>query len=116
MPYRKISKDVKIAALRLYEDGILPKAAILDYLHISSRTFDRVLSLWNATGEVVRERNGVRGRPRDLHFSNVEYLKCLIRHRPDWFLDKLKYLLQTNRFISAHFTMVRRELVRAGIS
>jgi hypothetical protein len=46
----------------------------------------------------------------------AEYLKRLIRHRPDWFLDELKYLLQTNRFISAHFTTVHRELVRAGIS
>ena len=116
MPYRKISKDIKIAAMRLYEDDILSKLAILDYLSISSRTFDRILALWNATGEVVRETNGVRGRPRILHFSDVEYLKRLIRHRPDWFLDELQYLLQTNRFISAHFTTVHRELVRAGIS
>ena len=102
--------------MRLYEDDILSKPAIIDYLNISSRTFDRVLALWNATGEVVRETNGVRGRPRNLHFSDVEYLKRLIRHRPDWFLDELQYLLQTNRFISAHFTTVHRELVRAGIS
>ena len=104
--------------MRLYEDDILSKPAILDYLNISSRTFDRVLALWNATGEVVRETNGVRGCPCILHFSDVEYLKRLIRHRPDWFLDELQYLLQTNRFISAHFrvTTVHRELVRAGIS
>ena len=102
--------------MRLYENGILSKAAIFDYLRISSRTFDRILSLWNATGEVVRERNGVRGCPRSLHFSDVEYLNRLIRHRPDWFLDEVKYLLQTNRFISARFTTVHRELVRAGIS
>ena len=116
MPYRKISKDIKIAAMRLYEDDILSKPAILDYLRISSRTFDRVLALWNATGEVVKETNSVRGRPRILHFSDVEYLKRLIRHCPDWFLDELQYLLQTNRFIAAHFTTVHRELVRAGIS
>jgi hypothetical protein len=36
MPYQKISKDIKIAAMCLYEDGILPKAAIFDYLCISS--------------------------------------------------------------------------------
>jgi len=66
--------------MRLYEDDILLKPAILDYLSISSWTFDRILALWNATGEVVRETNGVRGRPRILHFSDVEYLKRLIRH------------------------------------
>jgi transposase len=117
MPYRKISKDIKIAAMRLYEDNVLSKLAICDYLRISSRTFDRVLAIWNATpGEVVRETNGVHGRPRILHFSDVEYLKCLIQHRPDWFLDELQFLLQTNRFIAAHFTTVNRELLRAGIS
>ena len=102
--------------MRLYEDNVLSKPAICDYLRISSRTFDRVLAIWNATGEVVRETNGVHGRPRSLHFSDVEYLKRLIQHRPDWFLDELQHLLQTNRFIAAHFTTVNRELLRAGIS
>ena len=100
----------------LYEDDILSKPAILDYLRISSRMFDRVLALWNATGEVIKEMNGVHGCPCILHFLDVEYLKCLIRHRPDWFLDELQYFLQTNRFIAAHFTTVHQELVRAGIS
>jgi len=102
--------------MHLYEDDILSKPAILDYLRISSQMFDRVLALWNATGEVIKETNGVRGRPRILHFSDVGYLKCLIRHCPDWFLDELQYLLQTNHFIAAHFTTVHRELVQAGIS
>jgi transposase len=116
MPFRKISRDIKIAAIRLYEDDILSKAAILDYLAFSSRTFDRILALWNATGDVVRVTNGVRGRPRVMHFSDVDYLKRLIQHRPDWFLDELGYLLQNNRFIAAHFTTVHRELIRAGVS
>ena len=80
MPYRKISKDIKIAAMHLYEDDILSKPAILDYLSISSWTFDHILALWNAMGEVVRETNGIHRCPRILHFSDVEYLKHLIRH------------------------------------
>jgi len=59
MPYHKISKDIKIAAMCLYDDDVLSKPAILNYLGISSRTFDHVLALWNATGEVVRETNSV---------------------------------------------------------
>jgi len=102
--------------MHLYEDDVLSKPAILDYLSISSWTFDRILALWNATGEVVRETNSVRGHPCVLHFLDMEYLKRLIRHHPDWFLDKLQYLLQTNHFISAHFTTVHQELVWAGIS
>ena len=60
--------------------------------------------------------NGVHGRPRISHFLDIEYLKHLIRHRPDWFLDELQYLLQTNCFIATHFTTVHWELVQAGIS
>jgi len=102
--------------MRLYDDNVLSKAAILDYLSFSSRTFDRVHALWVAAGEVVRQTNGVRGRPRRLHFSDIDYLKRLIQHRPDWFLDELQYMLQTNRFIAAHFATIHRELIRAGIS
>ena len=68
------------------------------------------------TGNVVRQTDGVKGRPRLNHFSDVDYLKCLIKHRPDWFLDEMQYLLQTNRFISVNFLTIHRELVRAGIS
>jgi hypothetical protein len=75
-----------------------------------------VLALWNATGDVVRQTNGVLGRPRLLHYKDIDYLKRLIQHRPNWFLDELQYLLQTNRFIAAHFVTVHRELIHAGIS
>ena len=96
--------------------NIPSKPAILDYLSVSYRTFDHILALWNATREVVKETNGVHGCPRILHFSDVEHLKRLIQHHLDWFLNELQHLLQTNRFIAAHFTTVNRELLRAGIS
>lgn len=67
-------------------------------------------------GDVVQPINGHRGRPRILHFSDVDYLKRLIQHRPDWFLDELPYLLPTNRFVSLHYTTIHQELVRARVS
>ena len=116
MPYRKISRDLKLAAMRMHELGILSVAQIIDCLQISRRTFYRVLELWNTTGDVIQHTNGVRGRPRLLHFDDIDYLNRIIKHRPDWFLDELLSLLETNRFISAHFTTIHRELVRAGVS
>jgi len=116
MPYWKISKDIKIAAMHLYEDNILSKPAILDYLQISSQTFDQILALWNAMGDIVRETNGVCSHPCILHFSDIEYLKHLIQHHPDWFLNELQYLLQTNHFVAVHFTTVHQELLQGGIS
>ena len=53
-------------------------------------------------------------------FQNVvtalTYMIALINHRPDWFLDKLLGLLNTNRFISVHFTMIYRQLKCSGVS
>ena len=116
MPFRKVSRDLKLAAIRMHELGILTVAQIIDCLQISRRTFYRVLQLWNSTGDVVQHTNGVRGRPRLLHFDDIDYLKRIIKHRPDWFLDELLSLLETSRFISAHFKTIHLELVRAGIS
>lgn len=116
MGFRKISRDLKLATMRMYNQGILPVGAIIDCLQISRRTFYRILDLWITTGDVVRHTNGVRGRPRILHFDDIDYLRRIIRHRPDWFLDELLDLLQTNRFISAHYTTIHRELQRAGVS
>src|SRR5271155_1876578 len=116
MPYRKISRDLKLAAMRMHEHEILSVAQITDCLQISRCTFYRVLELWHTTGDVIRHTNGVCCHPRILHLDNIDYLNCIIKHRPDWFLDKLLSLLETNRFISAHFSTIHRELVRAGVS
>ena len=115
MPFRKVSCDLKLAAIRMHELGILTVAQIIDCLQISRRTFYRVLQLWNSTGDVVQHTNSVRGHPR-LHFDDIDYLKHIIKHRPNWFLDELLSLLETSRFISAHFKTIHLELVRAGIS
>jgi transposase len=116
MGFCKISQDLKLAAMRMHNQDILPVFAIIDCLQISQRTFYRILDLWVTTGDVVHHTNGVHGRPRILHFDDIDYLRRIIRHRPDWFLDELLDLLETNRFISAHFTTIHRELERAGVS
>lgn len=116
MAYRKISRDVKIAAIRLYQRHLLSLNVILECLGISKRTFRRITQLWQLTGDVVRHTFGIRGRPRIFHYSDIEYLKRIIGHNPSKFLDELAALLHTNRLISASFSTVLRELCRAGIS
>jgi transposase len=116
MPYRRISRDLKLAAMNLYERELIPLEDILDCVGFSERTFYCVLKLWRETGDVVNHTHGFRGRPHLLVFDDVQYLLRLVRHRPDWFLDELTDLLQENRFVSIHFTTVLRELARAGYS
>jgi transposase len=113
MGNRRISRDVKIAALNLYEQGHLSVNQILACVGFSRSTFFRVLHLWRTTGDVVRPQNRT-GRPRLLHHDDVDHLIQLIHHRPDWFLDELLNLLKHNRFISVHYTTIHRELERAG--
>ena len=104
MGYRKISRNVKIAAVRLYERGLLELDDILDCCGFSHRTWYCVLKLWHETGDVIPEAQSLRGRVRTLDREDIDYLLELIRDNPDYFLDELLSLLETNRFISVHYT------------
>ncbi|KAJ7020874.1 hypothetical protein C8F04DRAFT_973533, partial [Mycena alexandri] len=73
MGFRHISRDVKIAALNLYENGRLTLPEILECVGFSERTFYRILSLWRTTGDVVGHKKS-RGRPRILHHDDIRYL------------------------------------------
>jgi transposase len=114
--YRKISCDVTLAAINLHECQHLPLEDILACVGFSESTFWRILRLWQETGDVIQHTHGVRGRPRILHCDDVSYLIRLVHHRPEWFLDELLRLLDTNRFISVHYTTIHRELERVGVS
>jgi Homeodomain-like domain len=104
MPFRHVSRDIKLAAIRLYERDLLPLEDILDCVGFSQRTFDRIHALWVRTGDVVKHKFGTQGCPRALKFDDVDYLFQLIHQRPDWFLNELQFLLQTNRFIAVHLS------------
>lgn len=114
--YRKISRDVKVAAIRLYENDLLDLEDILDSCGFSRRTWFRILKLWHETGDVVAQPQGMRGRPRILIKEDLNYLLELIRANPDYFLDELLNLLEKNRFISIHYTSIHRELERLNVS
>ena len=116
MGNRKISQDLKFAAIRLYERGLLPLEDILDCVGFSRATFFRTLALWRQTGNVVKAGYISRGRRRSMNTDDLHYLLRLLRARPDWFLDELLSLLEENRFISVHYTTIFRELQRAGVS
>jgi transposase len=116
MPFCKISRDVKIAALKLYERELLPLDTILDCLLLSRSTSFRIKVLWRDTGDVIRHTTRIQGRLCTLDYNDVDYLLQLIAKNPDYFLDELLHLLKTNRFISVHYITIHRALERAGIS
>jgi len=116
MGYCKISRDVKIAAIRLYECGLLELDNILDCCGFSHRTWYHVLKLWRETGNVILEAQSLRGRVWTLDREDIDYLLELIHDNPDYFLDELLSLLETNRFISVHYTTIFCELKQLNVS
>jgi transposase len=116
MGNRKISRDVKIAAIRIYERQLLPLDSILDCCGFSERTFYRILKLWRQTGDVINSGGNLIGRLRILDHDDVQFLLRLVAQNPDYFLDELLDLLKTNRFVSTHYVTIHRELKRAGVS
>jgi len=116
MGNRRISPDVKLAAIRLYERQLLPLRQILECVGFSRRTFFRILNLFNETGEVTKPRSLALSRPRVFNHEDLNYLLQLVYHQPNWFLDELQELVESNRFISVHFSTIHHELQRAGIS
>ena len=114
--YRAIHRDVKIAAIQLAERQLLPLNDILLCCGFSQRTFYRIKKLWQEAGDVANEPPALRGHYRTLHYTDIHYLKQLIRQNPDYFLDELLCMLKTNRFISVHYTTIHDELTRAGVS
>ena len=116
MPGRHISRDVKVAAIRLYERDLLDVSDILDCCGFARRTWFRVLKLWRETGDVVSPRTGQAGQTRLLIRKDLDYLLTLIRDNPDFFFDELLKLLETNRFISVHYSTIHRELERLNVS
>ena len=117
--YPKISRDVKLAPINLHECQLLSLETILAcHAGFSESTFWRILKLWRETGGVVSISNCIRGRPRILQCDDVLYLICVLsvmRHRPEWFLDELLVLLDTNHFVSVHYA-IHRELGCVGVS
>lgn len=96
MAYQKISHNVKLTAIRLYECQLLRLQEILDCCSISKRTWFHILKLWRETGDVVNHPTGIHARARQLDCEDLDYLLQLIRSNPDYFLDELVTLLHTN--------------------
>ncbi|KAF8229525.1 hypothetical protein L208DRAFT_1286061, partial [Tricholoma matsutake] len=73
-----ISRDLKLAAINLYECKLIPLYDILDCVGFSRRTFFCILAQWRQTGDVIKHTYGLCGRPRLLVFGDLQYLLHLV--------------------------------------
>ncbi|KAI6098550.1 hypothetical protein F5141DRAFT_1010813 [Pisolithus sp. B1] len=117
MVFHAISCDMKLAAICLYECGLVDFLDILEVCDMSSCTFYQILKLWREMGDVMKLLGKNKwGQPHLLDCEDIEYLVQLIHQKPNYFLDKLLHLLQTNHFVSVHFSVIHQELEHAGMS
>ncbi|KAI5994345.1 hypothetical protein EDD15DRAFT_2166049, partial [Pisolithus albus] len=70
-----ITPDLKLAAIRFHEQGILTTREILECTVFSKCMFQRVLKLYHETGDVgPKPHSGYAGRPRSLNVTDLQYL------------------------------------------
>jgi transposase len=127
---KEVHPDIKRAAVRLSHYFSIETTAT--FLNISTDTVRRAITLYSETGDVVKEKTGVRrGRKPildDSHrevsrsFSNVktylflQYLKGVLSGQNDHYLDELQDLLykSSGKFVS--LPTVWRTLDSMGIT
>ncbi|KAG0701965.1 hypothetical protein DFH29DRAFT_923943 [Suillus ampliporus] len=87
MGFRKINRDVKLAAIQLHERNLLSLRDILDSCGFSESTWFRIFKLWHETGDVVNRQpsTGMRGRLRALDREDIDCLLRLVRQNPAYF-------------------------------
>ncbi|KAF8812903.1 hypothetical protein BYT27DRAFT_7085843 [Phlegmacium glaucopus] len=116
MVYRKISDDLKEAALQLDahgRDSVYDIAAIMGF---SIRTFYRARRQKLRTGSVAKQQAIGRGRPRTLLRCDCDYLLQLARYKPTLFLNKYSRRLEWYRALSVSLATIHRSLERAGLN
>ena len=116
MVCRKISNDLKEAALRLKARGRDTNHEISLITGFSTSTLYRALRRKLLTGRAAPAPAIGRGRPRSLHRRDCDYLLRLARHKPTLFLDKYARRLQQNRDLSVCIATIHRTLERAGLN
>ena len=115
MGNRRISDDLKMAALRLRARGDSVND-IVDIVKFSRKTFFRIQNQYRRRGTVAKAKVLGAGRPRKARRADVQYLLRLAHHKPTLFLDEYQQHLKEYRLLSLSMSTIHREFERAGLS
>ena len=115
MGNRRISDDLKEAALRLQDDG--HSTAYIKRITggISKSTLNRTRKRKHITGSVAKAQAIGRGRPRSLLKTDADYLLRLARHKPTLFLDEYTRRLELYRYLPVSLATIHRTFERANL-
>jgi transposase len=115
MVNRKISPDLKSAALRLWDLG-WDEIDIIQGLAVSRSSMYRWKALFEDIGDVVRPPSPLRGRTRIICRAVLTAIQDIYRGEPDLYLDELVFWLAVHHDIVISKSALHLNLKEAGLS
>ncbi|KAF7344640.1 Tc1-mariner class transposase [Mycena venus] len=109
MVYRKISRDLKDAALRLWDLG-WEEADIMQGLVVSRTSLYRWKKLFEELGTTVRPPSPLVGRPRILTRAVLTACYDIYQKDPDIYLDELQFWLAIHHDIAISISALQENL------
>jgi transposase len=115
MPFRHISRDFKVHAMELYEQGHLPDD-ICNILGVSRDSFSRWRENLEVHGDVIPAHNPTQGRPCTLDAYQIESLVELVQQALELYLDEIQEWLAVTHDVGLSRSAIDQLLRDAGLT
>ncbi|THU82996.1 hypothetical protein K435DRAFT_569303, partial [Dendrothele bispora CBS 962.96] len=115
MVNRRISADLKEAALRMWEHG-WELSDICSALIVSARSMYRWRAIFNKLGRVTRPPSGLRGRPRIISLLALDACHKIYAENNDTYLTELQWFLAVHHDIAISISALQATLQKAGLT
>ncbi|HEV7736834.1 MAG TPA: hypothetical protein VGO47_05595 [Chlamydiales bacterium] len=115
MPFRHISRDIKIRALWMLDNGYLPDE-IEVVLDVSNRSLRRWSANFEEYGDVIPPHNPVQGRPPVLTATQIHALLDFINASPEMFLDEIRDFLILEHDVLVSISTLHDLIQAAGLT
>ncbi|THU93491.1 hypothetical protein K435DRAFT_613236, partial [Dendrothele bispora CBS 962.96] len=115
MVNRRISSDLKEAALRMWEHG-WEMPDICAALVVSPRSMYRWRALFDELGSVTKPPSVLRGRPRIIGMLALQACRDIYACNSDTYLDELQWYLGIEHDIAISRSSLHENLEKAGLT
>jgi len=115
MGNRKISRDLKECALRLWELG-WEELDILQGLAVSRSSLYRWRAIFEEYNDINRPPSPLRGRTRIISRAVLTAVHDIYRNDPDIYLDELVFWLAVHHDIAISKSALQKNLEEAGLT
>ncbi|KAJ7726614.1 hypothetical protein B0H16DRAFT_1665712 [Mycena metata] len=115
MVYRKISRDLKDAALRLWDLG-WEEDNIMRGLVVSWSSLYRWKKLFEESGSTIRPPSPLVGRPQTITRAVLTACYDIYQKQPDLYLDELRWHLAIHHDIDISISALQKNLKDVGLT